>query len=405
MSEDPQSDVRPHSFYFYLLVGTALYVFVKTFSLLSPILFSFLLIVLVSFAMNPVISRMRRLTGGRIVATGLVLAASFLVIAVTVWALFEPIKVATTKMADRFPGYWERFQKPLIKIEKKAILSEEKLQAEVATEVAQEAAKTGERHVTRLATKESALPKTANQSGFIRSRLGQMLEGLAASFKAVAFNVAQILLVFVTVFFGVIFTLMNPRPLLRTIFSVVPERHHGRTLIILQRIGEFVPGWALATLLTMLTVGLLVFLLMWPLFGLTDALVLGLIAGILETVPYLGPIMSAVPALLFALGEGGVAPLWVLLAYLGVQLLENNLISPLIMAGRMKLHPMAVLFSMLLCVAVFGVLGVLVAAPMVAVVSIMHDELYRKRFLPTVQDEDLDRMARIALGTKRASEK
>jgi hypothetical protein len=63
----------------------------------------------------------------------------------------------------------------------------------------------------------------------------------------------------------------------------------------------------------------------------------------------------------------------------------------------MKLHPLAVIFSMLLCVAAFGVLGVLVAAPLVAVVTILHEELYRKRFLPTVTDADLHHMAGIVL--------
>jgi predicted PurR-regulated permease PerM len=131
-------------------------------------------------------------------------------------------------------------------------------------------------------------------------------------------------------------------------------------------------------------------------------LVLGLIAGVFEAVPYLGPLLSAVPALFFALGEGGMTPFWVLLVYLAVQLLENNVISPLIMARSMKLHPVAVIFSMLLCVEIFGVLGVLVAAPMVAIVEILHDELYRKRFLPTVTDADLQLLARNALHEKQS---
>ena len=133
-----------------------------------------------------------------------------------------------------------------------------------------------------------------------------------------------------------------------------------------------------------------------------DALVLGLIAGILESVPFLGPLLAAVPALLFALGKGGMTPVWVVIAYLGIQLLENNVILPLIMARGMKLHPVAVIFSMLLCVAAFGVLGVLVAAPLVAIVGILHDELYRKPFMPTVTDAELDRLAQEALQEKLA---
>jgi predicted PurR-regulated permease PerM len=204
----------------------------------------------------------------------------------------------------------------------------------------------------------------------------------------------------VTVFFGTTFTLMNPRPIFRGIFSLVPEHNHEQTLIIVQRISHFMPRWAGATLLGMLAVGLLVVLLMWPIFGLTDALVLGLIATLLASVPFIGPVLSAVPAILLALGQGGMTPVWVLLAYIAVQALENNVITPFIMARGMRIHPLAVIFSMLLCVAAFGVLGVLVAAPLVAIVNICHDELYRKRYLPTVTDDDLDVLAKTALFEK-----
>lgn len=92
-----------------------------------------------------------------------------------------------------------------------------------------------------------------------------------------------------------------------------------------------------------------------------------------------------------------MTPLWVLLAYVLIQALEGNVIMPMVMARGMKLHPLAVIFSMLLCVATFGVLGVLVAAPLVAIVGILHDELYRKHFLPSTTDSDLDRLSRRAL--------
>jgi predicted PurR-regulated permease PerM len=100
-----------------------------------------------------------------------------------------------------------------------------------------------------------------------------------------------------------------------------------------------------------------------------------------------------------------MTPLWVLLIFAAVQALENNMILPFIMARGMKLHPLAVIFSVLLCVAAFGVLGVLIAAPLVAIVRIVHDELYRKRFLPHVTDADLDHLAGIALHETRPDER
>ena len=198
-------------------------------------------------------------------------------------AFFGPMTDAITKLSERLPSYWERLQKPLIKMEQQAVLSEEKLQAEVTTEIARTATEEGKSEAARQ-TSKPASPKTTKESESIRSRLGQMIQGVVGSFTAVAFNTAQMLVVLVTVFFGVIFTLMNPRPIFSAIFSIVPERHHKQTLTILQRVGRFVPTWAFATLLAMLTVGVLVFLLMCLFFGFVDALVLGVIAGLFEAV-------------------------------------------------------------------------------------------------------------------------
>jgi len=404
MPNNPKPEAKPLAISFYVLLAAALLVFIETFTLLSPILLSFLLILLISLAVNPVISRLRAWTGGRKRATGLVALVLVAVIGLTGWAFFVPMRASVTKLSEKLPSYWERLQKPLIKMEQQAVISEEKLQAEVTTEIAQTAPATN-KPAAAPRKKEPASPTSAKESSSIRSSLSEMFQGVVGRFTAVAFNAAQILVVLVTVFFGVTFTLMNPRPIFGAMFSLVPERNHQQTLTILQRIGKFVPGWAGATLLGMLTIGLLVFLLMWPIFGFMDALVLGLIAGLLEAVPFLGPLLAAVPALLLALGQGGMTPLWVLVAYVTIQALENNVILPFIMARGMKLHPVAVIFSMLLCVAAFGVLGVLVAAPVVAIVDILHDELYRKCFLPTATDADLDRLARKALHEKVSDEK
>ncbi|MBE0544171.1 MAG: AI-2E family transporter [Verrucomicrobia bacterium] len=399
MPTPSQPDLKQSSISFCVLLAAALFAFIQMFSLLAPILLSFLLILLISLAVNPVISRIRAWTGGRRGATGLIVLALVAGIGLTGWALFVPMKSSITKLAEKAPAYWERLQKPLIKMEQQAVQSEEKLQKEVTTEIAEEKSAAGEPEVVPPTTEPPA-PKPEKESGSIRTNLSQMLQGVFGRFTAVAFNAAQIVVVLVTVFFGVTFTLMNPRPIFGAVFSLVPQRHHDQTLVIMQRIGKFVPGWAGATLLGMLTIGLLVFLLMWPILGFSDALVLGLIAGVLEAVPFLGPILSAVPALLLALSKGGMTPLWVLLAYVAIQALENNVILPFIMARGMKLHPVAVIFSMLLCVAAFGVLGVLVAAPLVAIMDILHDEIYRKRFLPTTTDADLDRLSRKALHEK-----
>ena len=381
-----------------VMLGMTLFAFVQTFSLLSPIYLSFLLTLLISLALNPLVNKLRALTGGRKGATVLVVFAMVTVFALSGWAFYNPLRDSINNLSEVLPGYWERLQKPLIKMEQHAKRSEVKLQAEVTTEIATKTEANAAADDALLTEIEPLIsPKETNT---IRSSLAQMLRGVVGSFTRVAFNGVQVLIVLVTVFFGVIFMLMNPRPILAAIFSLVPERQHPQAVIIMHRICRFAPAWGGSTLAGMLTIGVLVFLLMWPLLGLMDALVLGLIAGLLESVPFLGPTLSTLPAILLAIGKGGLTPLWVLVAYMGVQALENNVILPFIMARGMKLHAVAVIFSMLLCVAAFGVLGVLVAAPLVAIVNIFHEELYRKKYLPMVNDADLDGLARKVLHEK-----
>ena len=398
MNPTAQRDSHKLSKLAFIALVMAMVVFVQTFSLLSSIYLSFLLTLLISLALNPLVNRFRTFTGGRKSATATVVFGILLIFALSGWAFYIPLRDSVNNLSEVLPTYWERLQKPLIKMEQHAKRTETRMQAEVSTELTEEVDPKDSKKGDGEADFEPS--SAAEESSTLRSSLAQMLKGVVGNFTKVAFNGAQIFLVLITVFFGVVFMLMNPRPIIAAFFSLIPEVHHAKANAILDRICKFAPAWGGSTLAGMLTIGLLVFVLMWPLLGFMDALVLGLIAGLLESVPFLGPTLSTVPALLLAIGKGGMTPLWVLLAYVGVQALENNVILPMIMARGMKLHAVAVIFSMLLCVSAFGVLGVLIAAPLVAIVQIFHEELYRKKFLPSVTDADLDILARNVLDEK-----
>lgn len=394
----------------YVVFAAVLYAVIQAYSLLSPILLSFILIILITLALNPIVLLLRTWTGGRKRATGLILVGVLTLGAMIVWAAVGPMKQAVVSLSEKLPEYWERLQKPLIKMEQQGVISEEKLQEEVSAEIARETPESeGAEKKAPAAQPRRSVPPRPDQAppsqgtgeGSIRSNLGGMVEGVFGQIKGVAQNTTEMLIVLVTVFFGVTFTLMNPRPVFGALFSVMPERHHAQTLAIMVRIATFVPRWAGSVLISMLTIGSLFFLLMWPIFGFADAIMLGLIAFLLSAIPFLGPILTLIPALLLAIGEGGMTPVWVVLAYLAVQALEGNVILPLILSRGMKLHPLAVIFSMLFSVAAFGMLGVLIAAPLVAIVGIIHEEIYMKRFLPTTTDEDLELLARGALLDKR----
>jgi len=138
--------------------------------------------------------------------------------------------------------------------------------------------------------------------------------------------------------------------------------------------------WLLGQLAIMAIVGTLTGLGAW-LIGLPSALALGIIAAVLEFIPFLGPILTAVPALLLALTLGSEAVLWTAAMLLGVQQLEGQVLTPLIQRKAVTLPPVVTLFALIGMGILLGPLGLLLAAPLTVVGYVMVGELYVRRTL------------------------
>jgi predicted PurR-regulated permease PerM len=101
------------------------------------------------------------------------------------------------------------------------------------------------------------------------------------------------------------------------------------------------------------------------------ALILGIIAGLADLIPYFGPILGAVPAVVLALLDSNVQVFYVILVMIIVQQLESNLLSPKILGDSVGLHPLAVIFVLLTGGHFFGVVGMIIAVPFAAVIKIV----------------------------------
>ncbi len=105
--------------------------------------------------------------------------------------------------------------------------------------------------------------------------------------------------------------------------------------------------------------------------GMKFAIILGIIAGLADLIPYFGPILGAVPAVALALLNSKVQAFYVILVMIIVQQLESNLLSPKILGDSVGLHPLAVIFVLLTGGHFFGVLGMIIAVPFAAVIKII----------------------------------
>jgi predicted PurR-regulated permease PerM len=106
------------------------------------------------------------------------------------------------------------------------------------------------------------------------------------------------------------------------------------------------------------------------------AIALGLLAGLLELIPFFGPIMSALPAIGIALADSPQKGLYVLILYILLQQIEGNLITPLILERRLDIPPVLTILAVSALGVVFGVLGMLIAEPLLAVCLVTAKMLY-----------------------------
>jgi predicted PurR-regulated permease PerM len=125
----------------------------------------------------------------------------------------------------------------------------------------------------------------------------------------------------------------------------------------------------------MLLIGILSACAAW-LIGLPSPLALGLIAGVLEFIPYLGPLIAAVPALLVAATKSLDAVVWTTIAYIAIHQIEGNLVVPLVQQRVVSIPPAVILLGIVTITFAFGTVAIIFAAPITVVVFVLIEMLY-----------------------------
>ena len=162
------------------------------------------------------------------------------------------------------------------------------------------------------------------------------------------------------------FVRLIPKPWDQRIVAQLPE--------IGDRIGSYIRGRLIVsgTLAVATSVGL-------SFLGLKDfAIGLGAIAGVTNLVPFLGPILGAIPALVVAIPQGGWIVLWVIIFYAIIQNIETYILDPLLVGTSVGVHPLYQLLAVLSGAQVLGIIGALIVPPWVAGAAVLVEELYIK---------------------------
>lgn len=167
----------------------------------------------------------------------------------------------------------------------------------------------------------------------------------------------------------------EPRVYTGGLLRLVPRSRRRRASAVLTTLGYTLRWWLIGRAFSMLVVGSVTALGLW-LLGVPLALTLGLLAGLLDFIPNIGPIIAAVPGLLLALPGGPSQALYVVLLYLAIQTAEAYVITPLVERRAVLLPPVLTIVAQIVLGVAFGLLGLLLATPLMAVVLVLIKLLY-----------------------------
>lgn len=204
---------------------------------------------------------------------------------------------------------------------------------------------------------------------------GSTLGSLIASMIAWGTTIAGVVTSFVLVVTAGVYMAVDPLRYRAGFLALVPRDSTALAEQALDESGLALRNWFVGQLLAMVLVGLLSMAGLWAL-GIPGFLALGLIAGLLEFVPIIGPIAGAIPAILMASMEGWTAVASVIALFVAIQQIENNLIMPLL-TGRVTQMPAAIaIFGTLAMGVLFGPLGLLFGYPLAVLANVLIRQLY-----------------------------
>ncbi|MEX2174357.1 MAG: AI-2E family transporter [Pirellulaceae bacterium] len=214
---------------------------------------------------------------------------------------------------------------------------------------------------------------------------GQSISRMTSIFST---TVGAVLGLVVILFTG-LFLAFDPGLYRRGVLRLVSRGTRRRAGEILDALEKALRGWLVSQSFSMTVVGLATALGLW-LLGIPLALALGFIAFLFTFVPYVGPIVATVPAVLVALTVGPTQALYVGLFYFGVQMIEGNLLTPLIQQQMVKLPPALTISAQMLMGVLLGTVGIVFATPLAACCLVLVQMLYVEDTLGDSLQKPLD---------------
>ena len=209
----------------------------------------------------------------------------------------------------------------------------------------------------------------------LRDRISKQMSGasrylfpfLSSTFAALG---GVLIIIFLAIYIGA-----DPELYHRGVMALFPVRARRRAGEVLSAMANALRRWLVTQLIAMVAIGAVTTIVLLIL-RVKAAFALGILAGLFEFIPTVGPILSALPAIAMGFLDSPEKALYVAFAFWGIQFAENHLLIPLLMKGGVDVPPVLTILSQALMALVFGFIGLMCAVPLLAAVMVAVKMLY-----------------------------
>lgn len=293
----------------------------------------------IASALNPLVDIMsRKMSRG--VAVLIIYLVGIFLMAIVIIPLFSILIFQGASFINHFPLYWSQAGK----------------------------------FINKLMITGKAVGVHANFSQLISSSLNLSNDFFNRSINMTINLVTGFAIIF-TLALVVLYMLLDKQRLKESYLRFFPAEIKERAEIISVNISKKVGGYVAGQILSMVLVAVLTAIGLL-IIGVDFAILLGLIAGILDIIPVVGPLIAAALGVIVAFSQKPILALWALCVYLLVQWVTNAFFRPVIFSRFLDLHPLVILFALLVSAEFLGIIGVIVAPAIAATVCILIEELY-----------------------------
>ncbi|OTO25762.1 MULTISPECIES: AI-2E family transporter [unclassified Enterococcus] len=338
-----------------LLILLILLLFTKVSYLFEPV-WQFLAIVglpiilagILYYLMNPTVDYLERKGIKRIYS---IFGLFVLVVGLIVWGgvvIIPKIQEQSMSFADNLPGYLTIIENKVNEILSDPIFSQVQDQIEASNE--------------KLISSLTDIVQNLSRS---------TIQNLGSFFGAVA----TIVLAVITMPFILFYLLKDGRKLAPYFVKFLPTKMRQPSLIVLKEMNDQVSSYIRGQLTVAFAVAVM-FMIGFSIIGLDYAITLGIAAGFLNLIPYLGSFLAMIPAVFLGIVGGPVLLIQVLIVFVIEQTIEGRLISPLVLGNELSIHPVTILLVLLTSGKLFGLVGVILGIPVYAAAKVIITHVF-----------------------------